>query len=176
MSAPCQRCPERIRCGVCLSATKWREFSRAPLRVALTREPCVSRARSSGPPFLVTFLAEQKSNPAAGTDSRLVSTAVQPHCVTRRGAGSTVVVDVDVDVDVFKQTTNFTSNCCFAVTSSRLVKQPDCTIVMTRPGVRPGGRPTSFASPKEVGKKRRPGDRAPLRGVPVSAAPGAGRG
>ncbi|MFL6717345.1 MAG: hypothetical protein ACJ8G3_13395, partial [Burkholderiaceae bacterium] len=34
--------------------------------------------------------------PAAGTDSRLVSTAVQPHCVTRRGTGSTVVVVVDV--------------------------------------------------------------------------------
>jgi DsbC/DsbD-like thiol-disulfide interchange protein len=38
-----------------------------------------------------------------------------------------------------------------------------------KPGVRPGGRVTFFASPKKVTKKRRPGDRAPLRGVPVSA-------
>ena len=45
-----------------------------------------------------------------------------------------------------------------------------------KPGVRPGGRVTFFASPKKVTKKRRPGDRARLRGVPVSAVPGAGRG
>jgi hypothetical protein len=34
----------------------------------------------------------------------------------------------------------------------------------------------SYASPKEVGKKRRPDDRAPLRGVPVPSTPEAGRG
>ena len=44
-----------------------------------------------------------------------------------------------------------------------------------KPGIRPGGRVTFFASPKKVTKKRRPGDRAPLRGVPVPAVPGAGR-
>ena len=36
-------------------------------------------------------------------------------------------------------------------------------------GSRPGGRPTFFASPKKVGKERRPGLRAPLRGVPCGA-------
>ncbi|HEX8884031.1 MAG TPA: hypothetical protein VF797_06040, partial [Noviherbaspirillum sp.] len=41
---------------------------------------------------ILTHTAEQKSNPAAGTDFRLVSTAVPPSCVTRQGAGSTVVV------------------------------------------------------------------------------------
>ena len=60
MSAPCQRCPERIRCGVCLSGAQRSEFSRAPLRVLLTREPCVSRARSPGRLFLVTFFGEAK--------------------------------------------------------------------------------------------------------------------
>ncbi|MFS0755991.1 hypothetical protein ABC383_15015 [Noviherbaspirillum sp. 1P10PC] len=55
-------------------------------------------------------MAKQKSNPAAGTDSRLVSTAVQSPCVTRQGTGSTVVVDVDVRIETsnFKlQTSNF---------------------------------------------------------------------
>jgi hypothetical protein len=38
-----------------------------------------------------------------------------------------------------------------------------------KPGIRPGGRVTFFASPKKVTKKRRPGDRAPLtRGARVS--------
>jgi hypothetical protein len=45
-----------------------------------------------------------------------------------------------------------------------------------KPGVRPGGRVTFFAPPKKVTKKRRPDDRAPLRGVPVPSMPGAGRG
>jgi hypothetical protein len=40
-----------------------------------------------------------KTHPAAGTDSRLVSTAVQPHCVTRQGTSSTVGFDVNLKPD-----------------------------------------------------------------------------
>src|SRR5207244_5083627 len=36
----------------------------------------------------------------------------------------------------------------------RLVTQHHCTIVMTRPGIRPGGRPTFFASPKKDRQKK----------------------
>jgi hypothetical protein len=46
----------------------------------------------------LTHTAEQKSNPAAGTDSRLASTAVQPHCVTQQRPGSTVGVEVLVNI------------------------------------------------------------------------------
>jgi hypothetical protein len=58
-------------------------------------------------------LAKQKSDPAAGTDSRLASTAVQPHCVTRQGTGSTVgvVVDVRVETSNFKSNGNGNCNC-----------------------------------------------------------------
>src|SRR5690242_1992084 len=41
-----------------------------------------------------------------------------------------------------------------------------------KPGIRPGGRVTFFASPKKVTKKRRPGDRAPAaRGFPCQRCP-----
>ena len=42
----------------------------------------------------------------------------------------------------------------------------------TMPGVRPGGRPTSLASPREVGQRRRPGRLAPAGSVAVLAIQG----
>ena len=143
-----------------MSGAKRSEFSRGPLGASPSREPCASRARSSGPPFLITFLAEQKSDPAAGTDSRLVSTAVQPHCVTRRGTGSTVVVVLVV--------CRYAANCkCQKQLLLRSdVLTPDKTTRLhcrhDQAGCSPRQATLFFASPKKRGKKGGPDDRALL--------------
>jgi hypothetical protein len=66
--------------------------------------------------------------------------------------------------------------CKAIVLSGRCrVTRHDCTAVETsRESVPAAG--LLFCSAKKVTKKGGPDDRAPLRGVPVTAMPGAGRG
>ncbi len=74
--APCRRCPEREKVR---RLSERSEFSRAPLGVPPSREPRAARRDHRGR----LFWRSKTSDPAAGTDSRLVSTAGQSHCVTR---------------------------------------------------------------------------------------------
>ncbi|MFL6717461.1 MAG: hypothetical protein ACJ8G3_13985, partial [Burkholderiaceae bacterium] len=76
-----------------------------------------------GSPFFGYFFwRSKKSDPAAGTESRLVSTAVQQHCVTRQGTGSTIVFDVDVSRQTAHCTLH-TANCTLQTATATAASQ-----------------------------------------------------
>nr|WP_217345884.1 hypothetical protein [Noviherbaspirillum sp. L7-7A]MBV0880230.1 hypothetical protein [Noviherbaspirillum sp. L7-7A] len=108
-----------------------------------------------------------------GRTPGLVMTAVQWRCFTRRKGVTAkqqllLTLQFAVCLETSKTTTTVLPVPC------RLT-QGDCTAVETsRESVPAAG--LLFCSAKKVTKKGGPGDRAPLRGVPVAAVPGAGRG
>jgi hypothetical protein len=133
-----------------LSAAKRSEFSRAPLRVSTARAPRVAGRDHRGRLFLVTFFGEAKKvtrppgrNP--GLSPRQCSRIASPG--KARAALSVLKFRYIGKRQRQKQ-------LLLRSDALPLVTQHHCTVVMTRPGVRPGGRPTFFASPKKDRQKK----------------------
>ena len=122
LSAPCRRCPERIRCGVCLSIAKRSEFSRAPLRVPTTRAPRAAGRDHRGRLFLVTFFGEAKkvTRPPGRTPGlfpRQCNRIASPG--KARAALSSLLLTLVSELRATSyelRAANVKSNCCFAVT------------------------------------------------------------
>ena len=104
--------------------------------------PARAGAAQSGSPFLGYFFWRSKrSDPPAGADTRPASTTVQSRCVT--GVGHTELSPCR-QRSIDDPTSNATALFRCETTP---VTQHGSPCSSARPGVRPGGRPTSFASP-----------------------------
>ena len=142
-AAPRCQCLKRIRCGVCLSIAQRSEFSRAPFQVLATWEPRAAGRRSRGRLFLPTCFGEAKQvgrlpgrtpGLVVWQGKRVGVSGVKHHCE------AAFVSELGFEASKLK-------------TKATVQRQaPDAPIPMscqtTKPGVRPGGRVPSFASPK----------------------------
>ena len=77
----------------------------------------------------------------------------------------------DVDADVALQPASKARRSCCVIPTGETI-QP--SLPWGQAGSRPGSRPTSLASPREVGKRRRPYDGGPLRGLHAPPVPETG--